>query len=98
MAKNANVTLPRGVWTQISAASTAITECFVQNTGNNDIILQGMATEAAPAGTVNTGVVLAPGVGHEAFVMADIFKGVSSPAYLYALSVSHSGSVFISHA
>ena len=98
MAKNANVSLPRGVWTLVSASGEAVTDVTVHNYGSSDIIVMATATQTAPTNGVNAGVKVRPGdaFGHD-LPLANYFKGIT-PARVYAISLTNDGEVFVSHA
>lgn len=95
-AQNETISLSIDTWKSITANSvSAIT---AQNTGNADIWIMATTAATAPTGGAE-GIRLKPGIGVDSTKsLAELFPGLTTPAYVYAYCQGNSGAVFTSHA
>ena len=93
MARNANVALTAGTWTQLTA-DDATTVC-AQNKSSQDVIVMATTSASAPAIGAKDGYTLKSGES-ASFTLATAFPGLTSPVRMYALS-SIAATVFVSH-
>ncbi|MDR6266528.1 hypothetical protein [Roseobacter sp. N2S] len=86
--------LEKGVWTQLNASE--VDAILFQNRGNSVVEIYGTPTDTAPELSI-VGIEYVPGTG-ENMTLADYFKGVTDPKYLWGLTRYNAGKVFVSHA
>lgn len=94
MARNADVTLTAGTWTQLTADDAATVA--VQNKSGFDVILMATTSATPPTAAAKDGYVLSPGMDG-LYTLATSFPGLTSPVRLYALCVYAAVTVFVSH-
>lgn len=94
MPSQTTITLPAGVWTQLTSAD--VTAIRVQNLSGDYMSIMGTAGAVAPSSRLGE-IVLFPGSGIDASTtLAQLFPGVAATR-VYALSVG-GGSASVSHA
>lgn len=93
MARNADVTLAAGTWTQLTADDATVVA--IQN--KSDYIVTVMATTSAtpPSASARDGYVLRP-LADGQYTLATSFPGLTSPVRMYAYS-EYAVTVFVSH-
>jgi len=95
MAQNTTITLPAGVWTELTNSN--ISGATFQNNGGNAVFIAGTAGAVAPTDKLGS-IRYNPGTGERSTVaLADLFPGIAATR-LYALAEKSGGQVFISHA
>lgn len=94
MARNANVTLPAGEWTQLTNANASALR--VQNRGALSILLKATAGETAPTNDEGAVELLPIEILAADLTIAQLWPGVASATRVYAwspiactVSVSH---------
>jgi len=96
-AKNTNVSLPMGDWTEITDSD--VSAATVDNVGLAEVIIMATVGAVAPIEGDNDGIRLASKMGIKSSdTLADLYPGVSGATRIYALCRSGDGEVFISHA
>lgn len=88
------VPLPQNQWTALNASE--VDEILVQNRNWANVEVLATAVNSAP--DVSAEGILYPFSMGEDMTLASIFKGVSAPKYLWAISRTGKGSVWVSHA
>lgn len=94
MPRNASITVPRGQTVELTSADIA--DFTVAVTGPARVILSASPNATAPTDPL-AGMPVPPG-GSGFYAMDDWFKGVTSPARLFAHADEADTAVFISHA
>lgn len=95
MARNDNVTLPPGAWTQLTNGD--VTALRVQNIGNGAVLVKarvGAGALASPDGSVTLDSL---GMIEATTPLADLFPGIAGANRVYGYSDS-GGIVSVSHA
>lgn len=100
MARNTNVTLTAGAWTQLTAGDiSAITFQNVSNApagAGYEIVVKATVGANAP-NSVDGAIRYDVGEGERVVALADLFPGISGANRVYAWA-AHDGVVMVSHA
>ncbi len=95
MARNANVSVSAGAWTQLTA-DDAIYITLQNLHANQTIYIKGATSASAPT-DLEGAIKVGPGEGFENATLAELFRGLTSPVRVYAFTYYEAVPVAVSH-
>lgn len=94
MARNADVNLTAGTWTELTADDASVVA--LQNKSGFDVIVMATTSASAPSASSRDGYILRPYTDGY-YLLASSFPGLTSPIRMYALCTYAAVTVFVSH-
>ena len=97
MAQNTTVTVPEGVWTELTDANITGLTFLVKGPQGADVYIEATTGASPTADDLDGAVSYRPGQGERNVALSDLFPGVTGADRVWAYSTNGPAQIFVSH-